>query len=234
MRTLDITPYTVPAPVAKPYTLALVSDMHNCDGNPVLAALRGCMPDAVIIAGDMMTTVGRGSAHAMRFLADAAAAFPVFYGFGNHEYYLPADMEDAVRATGVQLLINEFARFGELCIGAPQTEAIEEDETRAFLSRFCREDGYRILISHRPEWYKQYLCGYDIPLILSGHAHGGQIRFFGIPIFSPGQGLFPRYAQGMHDGRLIVSRGIGNHTVVPRIGNAPEICIIRIIPCQQP
>ncbi len=225
---LDLTPYTVKASVSKEYTLALLSDMHNCDGTPVMEALRTVQPDAVLIAGDMMTEMEHRSARAMRFLSDAAKEFPVFYGYGNHEFLLPDDAVDKIRATGVRLLINEFAHFGELCIGAPKTEAAETAENRAFLERFCREEGYRILISHRPEWYRQYLAAYDIPLIVSGHAHGGQIRLFGIPIFSPGQGLFPRYAQGMHDNRLIVSRGIGNHTIVPRFGNPPEICIITI------
>ncbi len=225
---LEITPYTVEAALPSSYTLALLTDMHNCPGGAVLCALHAIAPDAVVIAGDMMSDMEHKSTHAMRFLSDAANAFPVYYGLGNHEKLFGDAACDAIRATGVTLLINEFVHFGDLCIGAPKTEAAETEENRVFLARFCKEDGFRVLLSHRPEWYRKYLQTYDIPLVLSGHAHGGQIRIFGIPVYSPGQGLFPRYAQGMHEGRLIVSRGIGNHTVVPRFFNAPEICVIHI------
>lgn len=227
---LDVTHYAVDAHglVSRPYTLAHVSDMHNCKGGAVLDAIRAEKPDAVVISGDQMTEMGRGSVHAMDFLRTAAGEFPTFYGLGNHERFFGEKEFSEICRTGVHLLIREFTHFGDLVIGATETEHPEDGETTAFLDRFSRENGFRVLLSHRPEWYYPYLQQYDIPLVLSGHAHGGQIRLLGHPVFSPGQGLFPKLAQGMHDGRLIVSRGIGNHTIVPRIGNRPELCMIHI------
>ena len=68
-----------------------------------------------------------------------------------------------------------------------------------------------------------------IDLTLSGHAHGGQWRFFGRGVFSPGQGLFPKYTSGMYDGgRFIVGRGLGNPIIIPRIFNSPEVLVIRL------
>lgn len=226
---LDITAYTVEnAHLPEPVRLALVTDMHNRSPQAVLTAIRMQKPDAVVIAGDQMTDTGRNGGHALAFLEEAAKAFPVFYGLGNHERYLEEEDFRRIRGTGAVLLVNDFVRFGALCIGAPAPDAEDSDENRAFLERFCREDGYRVLLSHRPEWYPAFLRELDIPLILSGHAHGGQIRLFGHPVYSPGQGLFPKYAQGMHEGRLIVSRGLGNHTIIPRIGNRPELCMVTI------
>ncbi|SQC69889.1 Uncharacterised protein [Listeria fleischmannii subsp. fleischmannii] len=45
-------------------------------------------------------------------------------------------------------------------------------------------------------------------------------------LFSPGQGLFPKLTAGSHQSNgkaMIVSRGLGNTTLVPRVFNRPEI-----------
>jgi predicted MPP superfamily phosphohydrolase len=65
-----------------------------------------------------------------------------------------------------------------------------------------------------------------IDLILSGHAHGGQIRIAGHGLFAPGQGFFPKYTEGMYekDGTvMVVSRGLGNSSFPFRIFNRPEL-----------
>ncbi|UKI23675.1 MAG: hypothetical protein L6V88_04545 [Anaerotruncus sp.] len=68
-------------------------------------------------------------------------------------------------------------------------------------------------------------------LQLSGHAHGGQfiLPFIG-PVFSPGQGLFPKFARGSfgEKPKLIVSRGLGNAEFPLRLFNHPEINIINL------
>ncbi len=238
MKKLDITPYEIEGDgISSPMTLVLVTDLHNCEAGHVTEAIRKIAPDAVIIAGDMMSqmTPARHSSKAMRFLRETSKLCPVFYGLGNHEKHLSKEERNRIRETGVTLLYGEYVHFGELCIGAAVPEHYEEPSDIAFLEAFEKEDGFRVLISHRPELYKRYLHKYDIPLIVSGHAHGGQVRIFTIPVFAPGQGLFPRYAQGMHENRLIVSRGLGNHTVCPRFFNRAELCVIKIKgkECQQ-
>ena len=67
----------------------------------------------------------------------------------------------------------------------------------------------------------------DFDLILSGHAHGGQWRIGRQGIFAPSQGLFPRLTEGVHDGRLLISRGLANRTPVPRLNNPPETVYIQ-------
>ena len=88
---------------------------------------------------------------------------------------------------------------------------------------------YSVLLSHRPELFETYVaCGVD--LILSGHAHGGQIR---LPIvggiIAPDQGLFPKYDAGLFtDGNtnMIVSRGLGNSIIPIRFNNRPEVILV--------
>ena len=92
---------------------------------------------------------------------------------------------------------------------------------------------YRILLSHRPE--KTDIYGrYDIDLVLSGHAHGGQWRIPGLieGVYAPHQGILPRITAGIYElanGKLIVSKGLARETtIVPRLFNNPEIVIIDI------
>ena len=231
---IDITQYHVPAPMlSRTYRLALVSDLHNCRWQQTADAIFSTQPDAVVIAGDLMENIGCGGDRALEFLDKVAAKFPVFYGLGNHEKFLGESDFSRIRETGAVLLVNASASFEELTIGAVGPELRGNsgeiaDIHRSFLSAFEKEEGYRILLCHRPEWYFRAIRDLDIPLVLSGHAHGGQIRLFGRPIFSPGQGLFPKYAQGMHEGRLIVSRGLGNSPRIPRLFNRPEVAIITL------
>ena len=68
--------------------------------------------------------------------------------------------------------------------------------------------------------------------MLSGHAHGGQVRLPGIGgLFAPGQGILPRLTSGVHargETRLVVSRGLGNSAFPLRVFNPPEIVTVTL------
>ena len=92
-------------------------------------------------------------------------------------------------------------------------------------------DKYNILLSHRPELFDTYVEK-KIDLILTGHAHGGQIRipFIG-GIIAPNQGFFPKYTSGVIEKNkttMVVSRGIGNSIIPLRINNRPELVVITL------
>ena len=98
-----------------------------------------------------------------------------------------------------------------------------------WLDEFEKEGGYKILLSHHPEYWtirEPKLEGREIDLVLSGHAHGGQIRLFGQGLYAPGQGLLPKYTKGEYKGRygeMIVSAGLSNTYKVPRVFNRLEV-----------
>ena len=92
-----------------------------------------------------------------------------------------------------------------------------EDVTPALL------DGVKVLLCHKPEHYIKFMRGRALDLVVAGHAHGGQIRVAGRGVFSPGQGLFPRYTYGVVDGRMVISAGAGNPVHLPRWGNPCEV-----------
>ena len=81
-----------------------------------------------------------------------------------------------------------------------------------------------LLLSHHPEY--RPLFPKEISLICSAHAHGGQWRFFGRGLFSPGEGWFPKYTSGLY-GNMLVSRGLTNTASVPRLFNPTEVVYVR-------
>lgn len=99
-----------------------------------------------------------------------------------------------------------------------------------WLDAFAALEGFKLLLCHHPEYYPQYIRERDIDLALSGHAHGGQWRILGRGILAPGQGFLPKYTSGIHENRLVVSRGLANNTIVPRLFNPTELVVIRLVP----
>ena len=94
------------------------------------------------------------------------------------------------------------------------------------LAEFASAKEFRILLCHHPEYYVPYIQKTNIDLTVCGHAHGGQWRFFKYGIYAPGQGFFPKYTAGVIDNRLVISRGAGDHTPIPRIANPRELVIV--------
>lgn len=106
-----------------------------------------------------------------------------------------------------------------------------EKEYLTKLLRKREEDAYQILIAHSPVYFHNYI-DWGADLILCGHLHGGIVR---IPIIggiaSPQVNLFPKYDAGsFHENNqvMIVSRGLGSHSFMPRLFNPPELVFIQL------
>jgi predicted MPP superfamily phosphohydrolase len=88
-----------------------------------------------------------------------------------------------------------------------------------------------ILLSHRPDVILSPGDWRKIDLVLSGHTHGGQIRFpFIGPLFTKSR-LPRRYSQGLSSFghlHLYVSRGIGETKIPIRFLCPPEITLLKI------
>ena len=109
----------------------------------------------------------------------------------------------------------------------PRSAVIQDYEpTTGWIDKFCKESGYKILLCHHPEYYPRYLQKKRINLIFSGHAHGGQIRIKGQGLYAPGQGFLPKLTSGVVDNRLVISKGLANNTIIPRLWNPEEVVYI--------
>lgn len=168
--------------------------------------------------------------HAYRFLREAGKIAPVVMSLGNHELYLTEQDREIMNAAGVTLLDDSTVEINGAIFGGIPSKQTSGRIDNDFLKWFSSQEGYKVLLCHHPEYYDQ-IKDYPIDLILSGHCHGGQIRVCGRGIFSPGQGLFPKYHHGVYDGRLVVSSGCSNTASIPRWGNAPEVVIVRLGDC---
>ena len=93
------------------------------------------------------------------------------------------------------------------------------------------EDYFNILLAHNPQYFKEY-AGWGADLTLAGHIHGGLVR---LPLLggvvSPMVSFFPKYDGGtfFENGKeMILSRGLGTHTIPIRMFNPGELNIITI------
>lgn len=225
-----LTAYSFPAAgIGKTLRLAVAPDLHSGPYRDLMEEFSRC--DAVLIPGDLLDRHRRNNELAFRFLREVPEIVPVFYSIGNHERkFRQADaFARAAEESRAVILDNRFVRFHGLCIGGLSSAKGEPD--LKFLDRFEQEAGYRLLLCHHPEVYRDYVRGRNIDLTLSGHAHGGQIQIRGRGLYAPGQGLFPKLTDGLYDdGKLLVSRGVTNAAKprVPRIGNPCELIILTL------
>ncbi len=220
------------------FRIAQVSDLHNTNNEKIIEKLKGTNPDIIVITGDMIDSRNTKVDVAAAFAKEAVEIAPCFYVTGNHEarvrdkYSL---LKEQLTSFGVTVLENEECN---LSIGNESISLIGLHDTGFDFNTGIdytleevnsESDNYKILLAHRPEYFNKYN---GVDLILSGHAHGGQIRlpFIG-GLFAPGQGLFPEYDSGIYkeDGKtMVVSRGLGNSLFPFRVNNNPEIVVVTL------
>ena len=95
-----------------------------------------------------------------------------------------------------------------------------------------RADACQILIAHNPLYFEEY-AAWGADVVVSGHVHGGIMR---LPllggVLSPNLSLFPKYDGGRFElgkSSLLLSRGLGTHTVPLRIFNPGELVVVEIV-----
>lgn len=108
-------------------------------------------------------------------------------------------------------------------------------EQAEFLKEMEDTERYKILLSHIPNTWMYYdtAATFDLDLIFTGHAHGGQaiLPFVG-GLYAPDMGYFPGRLSGVYEKghtQVILSRGLGSNTeVIPRFNNIPEIVKVEL------
>ena len=227
------------------FTIAHISDFHNTNiGDKVLDKLDDTNVDIIVITGDIIDSRNTQPEIALEFVEELVKIAPCYYVSGNHEGRIdvyPAFKED-MKALGVHVLEDECIEIKKendvislIGVDDPsfQTDYLFGDDITVMSTKLeqLKNEQYTILLSHRPELFDVYV-EYDMDVVFSGHAHGGQFRlpFIG-GLVAPNQGLFPKYDAGLFvedNTHMIVSKGIGNSIIPMRFNNRPEVIVITL------
>lgn len=258
-----IVQYNIPSrKIKEEYHFVLLADLHNKsfgeNNERLIRAIEGLHPDAVMIAGDMLTAekkTGQDYNTALHLLKVLSKEKPVYYGLGNHEYRMkiyPQNYNNAyaeylqqLKHLGVHVLDNDSVALS----GANPISVTGISIDRYYYKRLTKnrmdvsyikntvkepERGrFQILLAHNPEYFPQY-AEWGADLVLSGHVHGGIAK---LPVFggviSPKLSLFPKYDGGLFTegkSRMILSRGLGTHTLPLRVFNPGELISVHLVP----
>lgn len=244
--------------VSRDIRLVLLSDLHNKsygkNNYKLIEAIREAKPDVILIAGDMCNGIkGSDYSPASSLVGELAKEYTLYYGFGNHEYRLRrypntyGDMWDnyerSLKEIGVSLMDNTHEYIPEYNIDIAAVnidrdfykrfrggKRLTKEDVNSYLGE-ARKDCMQLLIAHNPEYFKAY-SEWGADLTVSGHVHGGIMRLPVIGgIVSPRLIDFPRYSDGQYslNGKnIIVSCGLGTHTIHIRVFNPAELAVIDI------
>ena len=236
----------------------VLSDLHNKSygekNEKLLKSIDKLAPEAILIAGDILTSKpGKSYEVAIDLIRNLASKYPIYYGMGNHETRLflypevygdmgenyekdlnrvqveflrnkSRECKDNIRITGLDMKRDYYKRFKKY--------PMDHSYLQETLGKI-KSEKYEILLAHNPDYFEEY-AAWGADLVLSGHVHGGMMR---LPILggvvSPAFRLFPKYDGGLfRQGKstMILSRGLGMHTIPIRIFNPGELISLKISP----
>ncbi|MEZ4357731.1 MAG: metallophosphoesterase [Eubacteriales bacterium] len=220
-----------------------LSDLHNKTFGKgqtrLLKKTHEISPDIIFITGDLIDARHKLNIDAaMAYVLEAVKIAPVYFAAGNHEkksnVYL--ELKKRLKEVNVTVLDDTYTFIERnkdaLCLLGVKdprfsSDEIFENNLKAIVDK--SGGGFKILLSHRPEKLPLY-SKLKVDLVFSGHAHGGQMRlpFIG-GLFSPHQGVFPKYTSGLKKDAttsLVISRGLGNSLFPLRVFNYPDLVVV--------
>src|SRR3954452_4052306 len=224
----------LPPPLAG-LRIGLITDIHRSlfvSHDDVAAAGRRMMaerPDLIVLGGDYVTWGDRAFvAPSADALSPLTAPHGVFAILGNHDD--DHDMPAALGRSGVQVLKDARTRL------SIRHETLDLIGIRFWTKRqmdiaaLTRDAApMTILLAHDPRRLTE-AAALNVPLVLSGHTHGGQIV---LPVVGAvAAQKFPIVAgvARRHRTALFVSRGVGTIYVPVRINCPPEVALLTLQP----
>ncbi len=231
------------------YKIVQVSDFHNTKSNKLtdilVKEIKIQKPNVIVITGDLVDSRKTDIDVAISFIKRIKGIAPIYFITGNHEASIGEyeALKEKLENEAVIVLDNKSevleiddAKINLIGINDPNMSyhpyALDSEKIKNELTDTNYDkNNYSILLSHRPELFDTYVDN-ELDLVLTGHAHGGQVRipFIG-GLISPNQGFFPKYTSGKFKEahtNMIVSRGIGNSIIPFRVNNRPELVIVQL------
>lgn len=194
-------------------------------------------PDLIVLTGDVIEKKGKLD-HLATFLKMLPMAIPKVAILGNWEHWCEERLDllkNVYEDNQVTLLRNENTscriKDKTIAISGCDDWRVQKADYKKAVSNLDTND-FHLLLTHCPVHKEEVLQEKgeeQIDLILSGHTHGGQITFFGKPLFIPsGCG---HYMKGwFHEGNIphYVCKGVGTSTVPFRLGARSEIAVFDV------
>lgn len=245
--------------VKVPYRFMIIADLHGKSygkkNQKLIEAITKWDPDGIIIAGDLVTGSTRyNDREAISLINILEKHYPIYYGHGNHENRILKNRKvfgkqyqkyrKAINGKNLHMLVNKGIyipafqvdikglEIGKEYFSRMKTTKMPESYIESLIHR-SEKDSFQILIAHNPEYFERYQQ-WGADLTLSGHIHGGVIKipFLG-GVISPSGQLFPKYDGGIYEKNgkhMIISRGLGTHTLPVRIFNPGELVAVTLLP----
>ncbi len=231
------------------FKIVHISDFHNTKSKKLkdnlIKEIKNNKPNIIALTGDLIDANKTDIDIAISFVKKINNVAPIYYVTGNHEANINNydELKEKLKNNKVIVLDDNVEKLKvndkEInLIGINDPQMSHNDYSKdsvivkdKLISIQYNKNNFSILLSHRPELIKTY-AEHSFDLVLSGHAHGGQIRipFIG-GLVAPNQGLFPKYTSGIYElanTKMIVSRGTGNSILPFRIYNRPELVVIEL------
>lgn len=238
-------------------SFVFLSDLHcNTFGRNnyrLIKKIYSLNPDFILTGGDMLVGAPDYSPQkAIELFDNLAKDYPIYSANGNHECRLKSrpdkfgnsyiEYADSLIKNEITLIENDSVYISKSNVKIYGLEIdkkyykkreksiMSEDYVEKLLGKADPSE-FNILLAHNPIYFENY-CKWSPDLILSGHEHGGTIRMPGFGgIISTQWKMFPRYDKGFFengDTKMIISAGLGTHTINVRLFNRPELIYIEL------
>lgn len=245
--------------VKKRVRFIFLSDLHDksygTENKHLLQEIDKQNPDFILIGGDMIKAKPNENNHAtFAFLKKLSQKYKVYYALGNHEYRariypqkygsMYEEFYNVLCECGIDLLDNKHVFLDSsnvLVAGLTidrefykrfKSQMMESDYIESLLGK-QKAECYCVMMAHNPDYFEAY-AGWGADLVLSGHVHGGVVRIpFGKGVISPSLRLFPHFDGGLfkeYGSNMVLSRGLGMHTIPVRLFNPGEVIIVELLP----
>ena len=213
--------------------IALLTDIHHSaivpadDVTRAVELTLSTSPDLIVLGGDYVTFGDRDFVGPVaELLSPLRAPNGVFAILGNHDD--DREMPSALARKGITVLKDQRTRIIVRGDGLELAGIRFWTRRAADVARVLKgATGAVLLLAHDPRRLVE-AAGLNVPAVLSGHTHGGQVVLPGVGALA--RARFPILA-GLgrrENSSIFVSRGIGTVYVPVRINCPPEVALVTL------